>query len=355
MLLDRQHRFRNPTDDSPAQRVRAGDESAGLVLRLISSPQVKVDSLVIIKEKRSWISLLFSFKGTSNQDAWLRILTTTLVALVVTYIEILLGFEKLTITPTPFTVVGFALGIFLGFRNNAAYDRYWEGRKLWGALVNTSRSLTRQAYSVIDASATNEELTTFRHRFVKRVIAFVHALRHHLRDSDPNDDLSCFLRDGDMQQVLESTHRPLAILQQLGRDVAQARDQNWLHELNVPCLDGQLVELSNIMGACERIKNTPIPFTYTVLIHQLVALYCLLLPFGLISTTGVLTPIVVFLVSHAFFGLDAIGDEIEEPFGQLLNSLPLNAISVNIERNLLELIGEPVRQPAVTPQKGILL
>ncbi len=195
----------------------------------------------------------------------------------------------------------------------------------------------------------------FREIFVKHVIAYGHALRCHLRNEDPAEEIKHFLSGEDLATVLESTHRPLMILHQLGRDLAVARDRHWLHELNFPFMDAQLNELSNILGGCERIKNTPIPFSYSVLIHRIVASYCLFLPFGLVETTGVLTPIVVLLISYAFFELDAIGDEIENPFGLQPNDLPLTAISRNIEINLLELINNPDRPEPLKPENDILM
>ncbi|GAB4357512.1 MAG: bestrophin family ion channel [Methylohalobius crimeensis] len=309
---------------------------------------------MIVKQKFAWIRLLFHFRGSSFEETWPRILTVMVIAIIVTYLEMRYGLQKYTLTTTPFVLIGVALGIFLGFRNNAAYDRFWEGRKLWGALVNTTRSLARQAYSLIDGPQDDAELQRFREMFVRRVIAFAYALRHHLRDEEPGDEIRKYLPPGDLAETLESSHRPLTILQQLGRDLAYARKHHWLHELNLAFIDTQLVELSNVMGGCERIKKTPIPFTYTVLIHRIVAFYCIFLPFGLIDTTGALTPVVVFLISHAFFGLDAIGDEIEDPFGTQPNHLPLASISRTIEINLLELINSPDRPEPITPRKGIL-
>ncbi|SFE82295.1 bestrophin family protein [Nitrosomonas sp. Nm166] len=310
---------------------------------------------MIVKGKVSWIRLLFHFRGSSFMETWPRILTATVVAIVVTYVELYYSIQEYTLTTIPFTLIGVALGIFLGFRNNAAYDRFWEGRKLWGGVVNTSRSLTRQACFVLNSSNSSEELQHFRQVFVKRVIAFAHALRCHLRNENPAEEIKKFLPNEDWVSVLKSTHRPLAILQQLGRDLAVARNRSWLHEFNFPLMNNQLNELSNILGACERIKNTPIPFSYSVLIHRIVASYCLFLPFGLVETTGMLTPVVVLLISYAFFELDAIGDEIEDPFGLQPNDLPLKAISRNIEINLLELINDPDRSEPIKPEDGILM
>ncbi len=310
---------------------------------------------MIVKYKTSWVRSLFHFKGSSFGETWPRILAVTLVAAIVTYIELHYNIQEYTLTTTPFTLIGVALSIFLGFRNNAAYDRYWEGRKLWGSLVNTTRSLARQAYSLIDSPHEDKALQQFREVFVLRVIAFAHAMRCHLRDEDPTEEIKKFLPPEDLRVVIKSTHRPLTILQQLGHDLAYARNKHWLHELNLPFIDAQLVELSNVLGACERIKNTPIPFTYNILIRRIVASYCFFLPFGLIETTGVATPIVVFLISHAFFGLDAIGDEIENPFDKQPNNLALMAISRNIEINLLELTNNPDRPEPLKPTEDNIL
>lgn len=288
-------------------------------------------------------------------ETWPRILTATITAMIVTYIELYYNLQGYTLTMIPFTLIGIALGISLGFRNNASYDRFWEGRKLWGELVNASRNLTRHTYFVLDSSESCEKLQYFRQVFVKRLIAFAHALRCHLRNEDPKEEISRFLPPEDCVSILKSTHRPLAILQQLGRDLALARKRRWLHEFNLPFMNSQVNELSNILGACERIQSTPIPLSYSILIHRIVASYCFLLPFGLIGITGALTPVVVFLISYVFFGLDAIGDEIEDPFGLEPNDLPLKAISRNIEINLLELINESDRLEPLKPKNGILM
>lgn len=310
---------------------------------------------MIVKEKVSWVWLLFHFRGSSFMETWPRILTVTIAAMIVTYVELHYNIQKYTLTTTPFLLIGVALGIFLGFRNSASYDKFWEGRKLFGALVNTSRNLTRQLYFLTSDSKDNEEFRYFREIFVTRVIAYAHALRCHLRNENPAEEIKKFLSPEDLTQILESSHHPLAILQQLSRELAIARDRRWLNELNHLVMDAQINELTNILGSCERIKNTPIPFSYAVLIHRIVASYCFFLPFGLVETTGILTPIVVLMISYAFFELDAIGDEIEDPFGLQPNDLPLAAITRNIEINLLELINNPDRPKPLKPVDDILL
>lgn len=310
---------------------------------------------MIVKDKVSWTRLLFHFRGSSFMVTWPRILTVTISAMIVTYVELRYDIQAYTLTTTPFLLIGVALGIFLGFRNSASYDKFWEGRKLWGALVNTSRTLARQTCFLIESSHDTEAVRHFREIFIKRVIAYAHAVRCHLRKEDPAEEIKKFLSPEDLTQVLKSSHRPLVILQQLSRDLAAARQQQWLSGLNHPVMDAQINEFTHILGGCERIKNTPLPFSYSVLIHRIVASYCIFLPFGLVETTSVLTPIVVLLISYAFFELDAIGDEIEDPFGLQPNDLPLTAISRNIEINLLEIIEDPDRPEVLKPVNDILM
>src|SRR5262245_51452097 len=132
-----------------------------------------------------------------------------------------------------------------------------------------------------------------------------------------------------------------------------ARRKGWIHPFHVTILEASLTALTDIQGACERIKNTPIPYSYTVLMHRIVAVYCVLLPFGLMDAVKWATPFVVLAISYCFFGLDAIGDEIEQPFGMDINDLPLKSISRTIERNLRERLGEKL-PPPVAAKRGIL-
>jgi len=190
---------------------------------------------------------------------------------------------------------------------------------------------------------------------VYRVIGFVHALRHHLRDSDPFQELASFLPPEELVSLRAARNVPLAILQTLGERSVWARRQGWVNDLLVPVMESSLTELTNLQSACERIKNTPIPFTYTVLSHRIVAFFCFFLPFGIVDTVGVFTPVVVFLVSHAFFGLDAIGEEVEDPFGLEPHNLPLTALSRTIEVNLRQLLGEDEVPPFLRPVDGVLM
>jgi putative membrane protein len=265
----------------------------------------------------------------------------------------------------PFTLVGLALSIFLGFRNNEAYERFWEGRCLWGRLVNVSRTLVRQLFTLMEIPADAEKgslpadeyerLGAFRREMVYRLIGYAHALRHHLRDTDPAAELAAFLPPEDLAALSHARNVPMLLLQRIGERLAWARHRGWIPEILIAQIDDSLTEIAAIQGGCERIKATPIPTSYTVLMHRIVAVYCLALPFGIIKEVQVLTPLVVLMIAYAFFGLDAIGDEIEEPFGTHANDLPLAAISRTIEINLRQLLGETNLSPPPEPVNGVVL
>lgn len=312
-----------------------------------------------VEKKRSWLRTVV-LGGFALPQIWWKTLAVTALSIMVT-----IAYEEVpevhySLTATPFTLVGLPLGIFLGFRNTTAYDRFWEGRKLWGGLVNTSRSLTRQILTLIEplpeadpAISGEGAVVAFETAFVHHLIAYAHALRHHLRDTSPFDTLGHVLGEPGAERFRGQENVPYAILQRLGELAVEARRKHWIHVFHVPVLEASLTSLTDIQGACERIKATPIPFSYTVLMHRIVAIYCTLLPFGLMDAIKWATPAVVLTISYCFFGLDAIGEELEQPFGKDINDLPLKAISRTIERNLRERLGEKLPPPH-TPEGGVL-
>src|SRR5205085_969433 len=158
-----------------------------------------------------------------------------------------------SLTTAPFTIVGLPLGIFLGFRNNTAYDRFWEGRKLWGALVNTTRSLTRQILTLVDG----DDVRDYERLLVRMVIAYVHALRHHLRDQSPRESLERVLPADEVARVIDDENVPLALLHRMGDLFVEARKKKWVDPFHLNVLEGSLTSLTDIQGACERIKSTP--------------------------------------------------------------------------------------------------
>jgi len=306
--------------------------------------------VIVPERKPRWLGLVFTYRGSALQRVKLRLLSVFLVACAVTVARDRFGLPHTTLSALPFTLVGFVLGVFLGFRTNTSYDRFWEGRRLWGQLVNESRTFARQAHVFLSNrepesatpadNGTQHSLVERQQQLVRRTVAFVHALRMHLRDGIDWAELGRHLPPAEIEALKAHRNVPIAILQTTGLQLRDAAHAGLLHAYHLPVLDQTLTAMTNIQGGCERIKQTPIPHSYTVLIHSIVALYCFGLPFGLVDTLHNWTPAVVLIVAYAFLGLDAVGDEIEDPFGSDVNDLPLRALSRNIEINLLQAIGE---------------
>ncbi len=297
---------------------------------------------MLVPKKVTWWSLVFKYRGSELPRTQWRIAGVAATALIVTVLEERFDWHP-NLTPLPFTLVGIALGIFLGFRNNASYDRWWEGRKLWGALVNTTRSFARQSLTLVGprvAESEGESVAKLRRELVLRIIAFAHALRMNLRDDHSLTQLAPFLDANELERLRVETNRPYAINHGTAERLRAAYARGWIAETHLGVLEGSMTALTDIQGACERIKSTPIPFSYTTLIHRITAGYCYALPFGLVDTVGFLTPAVCVIVAYAFFGLDVVGDELEMPFGNDPNDLPLDAISRMIEINLRQRLGE---------------
>ncbi|PIQ29103.1 hypothetical protein COW36_18080 [bacterium (Candidatus Blackallbacteria) CG17_big_fil_post_rev_8_21_14_2_50_48_46] len=309
--------------------------------------------MIVPSKKWSWLRVLFQIRGTVLPMIWRRVLATTLFAILLTWLHARYGWFQISLTPLPFTVLGLALSIFLGFRNSTSYDRFWEGRKLWGQLVNTSRSLARQCLSYFKSESEKPALRSLQEEIIRLQIAYAHALRLHLRQQNM-EGLSPWLSPQQAEAVRQSNNVPVYLMQEISDRLALACQKDWLNPLHLPLLEERVHELSILQGGCERILKTPIPFAYIGLMHQLVVLYCFALPFGLGEHWQ--APLLVAVISYAFLGLDAIGDSIENPFDIAPNDLPLEAICRTIESNLLELIGETDLPPPLVPnQKGILL
>ena len=292
---------------------------------------------MIVRDRPSGLKLFLLLRGSVLP----RILPTLIINIVIaTLVTLSHGdlFElKITLTTIPFTLIGLPIAIFLGFRNNAAYDRFWEGRKLWGELVLRSRNFSRQCQSLIDypePAVASNGLTDIRVRMIYRAIAFSHAVRDLLRNQQTAPELQDLLLEAECQQLQKASNKPDFLMQKMGLDLQLCMKQGRIDACLAASIDTTLSALTGAAASCERIRNTPIPFSYTLLLHRTAYIYCFLLPFGLVDSIGFMTPFVVAIVAYTFFGLDALGDEIEEPFGLESNDLPLNAICRAIEIDL---------------------
>lgn len=296
---------------------------------------------MVIRPKYNWLKMLTVWNGSVLPEILPRLIFIFTISSLVLYFHGVFFSVKVSLNATPFTLMGIALAIFLGFRNSAAYERFWEGRKLWGALINVSRSLSRQAVSL---AGLRDDSPAARH-FMTLLIAFTHCLRHQLRKTDPAADVKRLLPPDVAERILASSFRPTLLLKEMSLWVQEQKSLNGMDSMTASMFDKNLNELSDILGGCERISNTPIPYPYAILLHRTVYIYCLLLPFGLVDSIGWMTPVICAFVAYTFMALDAIILQIEEPFGTEDNDLALETMSETIELSVRELFGEKIQLP----------
>ncbi len=300
---------------------------------------------MIIRPRPHWLRMLFVLRGSVLPDILPQLMAATLFAVLVTALHGQLFAWKVPLNFVPFSLIGLTLAIFLGFRNSTSYARYWEARTLWGTLLNETRSLVRQARTLTDVPQHAPALAMV-------LAAFVHALRHQLRGTDAAADMRRLLPAVDCEPLATARFKPAVLLLMAGEWLQARRQDGSLQPVLVPAMEAPLCKLGEALGGCERIAGTPIPFTYAVIIHRTIYLYCLLLPFGLVDSIGFMTPVIVAFIAYTFFALEALGAELEEPFGTAPNDLALDAMSQMIEATLRELTGEVL--PPAPQHKDVL-
>ncbi|HTJ94762.1 MAG TPA: bestrophin family ion channel [Pararobbsia sp.] len=288
---------------------------------------------MIVRPNLHWFRMIFVLRGSVLRDILQQLAITTGFAIIVTLCHGSVFTFKVPLTFVPFSLIGLTLAIFLGFRNSTSYARFWEARNLWGEILNATRTLARQSLTLPDDA-------THAPAFVRKLIAFTHALRHQLRGTDPGKDLARLLEPHECERVANAHFKPAVLLLMAGEWLRDMRERRLIQPVLIPAMEEPLNRLSEALGGCERIAGTPIPFTYAVIIHRVIYLYCFLLPFGLLDSIHGMTPVVVAFIAYTFFALEALSAEIEDPFGTEQNDLPLDALSWTIEATLRETLGE---------------
>ncbi|MBL4676809.1 MAG: hypothetical protein JKY70_11500 [Mucilaginibacter sp.] len=238
------------------------------------------------------------------------------------------------------TILGTVISLLLAFKSNQAYDRWWEARTLWGAIVNDVRSFTRQLLTFVDAPYHEGERKAFVDRVAKRQVAWCFALSRNLRRQDPLQGLEKYLSKEDIEYISKYDNIPVAILELQGADIRSAYKLGWINEFQQVALDETLTRFSNEMGGCERIKNTVFPATYAAYIHFSVLLFVLLLPFGLIEYFGVVEVPVVIAIASSFFLIESMAIHLQDPFENKPTDTPTITISRTIERDVVQMLKE---------------
>lgn len=256
----------------------------------------------------------------------------------------------------PLALFGSAIGVILGFRNQSAYGRWWEARILWGSVVNNSRSWARQVLTAMLPSKSGEdaELKQTQRRMVYLQIAYVHALRQHLRKLEPWADLAPFFEERELNALRNEKNVPLAIQEMMGDLLRECLMRGWIDRMQWQAMDESLNDLTDAQGGAERIKNTPMPKQYDYFPQLFVQMYCILLPLALVSNMGWYTPLGSTLVGFIFLALDKIGRDLEDPFENTDYDVPLTSITTTIEVNLRQLLGETELPPPAAPVNWVL-
>ncbi|MBB5318399.1 bestrophin family protein [Tunturibacter empetritectus] len=268
----------------------------------------------------------------------------------------LLHWEWVAMPHIPLALFGSAIGIIVAFRNQSAYGRWWEARILWGSVVNNSRSWARQVTTGMLSlkGSDTAELKEMQRRMVYLQIAFVHALRQHLRKLEPWAVIAPFMEHGELESLRAEKNVPLALQQLMGKLLLECQTREWIDALQWRAMDESLNDLADAQGGAERIKNTPMPKQYDYFPQLFVHIYCVLLPLALVTNMGWLTPLGSTLVGFIFLALDKIGRDLEDPFENTIYDVPLTSITRTIEVNLRQLLGETQLPPATTPIDGVL-
>jgi putative membrane protein len=298
--------------------------------------------MILYKTNGNWFGDLAHLRRSYTME---RIIRAVLVlgvyaAVIEVLIEVLDLHAYLVMDATVFSLLGVILSLFLGFRTNTAYDRWWEARKQWGALVNNCRNM-----AIYVDSMWPESDTRIRRFMAKHIANFCLAFSEHLRSGARLDKL-IFLAPEEREYYASKDHVPNFIALRIYQRMAAAHREGIINEGDYINIKAQHQSLLDILGACERIKKTPIPFSYAVYLKVFVTAYCLLLPLGLAEPFGWMSIPLTMLIAFALIGIELMGEEIEDPFGLDCNDLPTTDIAHTIRRNVFELLEDrtPTRE-----------
>ncbi len=276
---------------------------------------------------KDWFGLIFQFhkSDTFRKMGWV-LLTFAIYSSVVVYLELyfkdVLEFKS---TVQVHSLLGFVLALLLVFRTNSAYDRWWEGRKLWGTMVNNCRNMAIKINAV--TSSSNEK------EYWKLMITnYVFAMKEHLRNGVKTEELTL----GD-NEILDSKHVPNAIAGDMYKRLHKLYKDKEITGDQLITLDKELKSFTDIIGGCERIRKTPIPYSYSLFLKKFIFLYVITIPFGMVYNFNYWTIPIATIILYVLGSIELIAEEIEDPFGTDANDLPTDALCETIRDNVKEI------------------
>lgn len=287
---------------------------------------------MITYNPKDWFKLIFQFH---KSDTFRRLIPVMLgigvfTAAIVT-LEIYVFNWTYKNNTAIHSILGFVLSMLLVFRTNSAYDRWWEGRKIWGDIVNQSRNLSFKFKTYIKNNETSKEL-------VHLIITYNYILRDHLRPNAVNKANLTLVHDELKKELLTSSHPPNTIAKYMHLKIEELRGRGELSETQQWLLNEEMRSFTNNCGACERIKNTPIPYSYNLFLKKIIFLYVISIPFAFGPEFRYATIAISMMLLYVFASIELIAEEIEDPFGDDDNDLPLEDICGRIKNNLEEIM-----------------
>jgi putative membrane protein len=286
------------------------------------------------RKNRTWFATLMCWQGSVIPAVWPRVMACVVFAALIVLLH---QWGMPVAWPVLSGIVpSIVLGLLLVFRTNTAYDRFWEGRKLWGTMVNTSRNLARQVWVAIAVEDGPDRVA--KQQAMKLIVAFAMATKQLLRREPPQPELQAVVTPAQFEKLQRMHNPPLEIAYWLGDYLQTQQLRGQINPYQLQSMMDLLNTLVDCLGGCERILKTPMPMAYSIHLKQLLLIYCLALPFQMVSEVGVWSILITGLISFAVFGIEEIGIEIENPFGCDPNDLPLDAICETMQRNIQDLM-----------------
>ncbi|RLJ60048.1 putative membrane protein [Litoreibacter meonggei] len=283
---------------------------------------------MIIKEQPSGLTLFVEMQGSIVPQILSKIAGFTVFSSAIMALDTRLVFIP-HVSLTAMSVFGIALSLFLGFRNNAAYDRWWEGRKLWGGIIADVRNLAKTCEIFVPDIKDRKDILDV-------VVAFAHFHRGMLRGVDASKDAANWIGVANAATLAGKSNSTDGALRVISEQIRHLHAQGAINDFGQISIGKIITSLGLHQAGCERIATTPLPFVYSLLVRRTTYLYCLLLPFALLEVAGPLLPFFVAVVAYVFFGLQAVTNELEHPFRMVKNGLPLDAMCRVVEISVSE-------------------
>ena len=281
---------------------------------------------------KTWFAYIVSIRKSDTLFIlWKELVLLFIFVLGLTYIELNYfdDMKQWKDLIAVYSLIGFVLSLLLVFRTNTAYDRWWEGRKKWGELVNNSRNFALKLQAVLK----DEEDRTF---FSRMIANYAISLKNHLRDLDATAELN--LSEQELAGIKQVKHQPNYINRQIYQRLNALKSSGKISDIDYLTIDTNLKTFSDITGACERIKNTPIPYSYSNFLKKFIFIYVITLPLAFVGTFGYYAAPITVFVFYALVSMEILAEEIEDPFGIDDNDLPTDDLSVKIKNNVLEIM-----------------